>query len=660
MKKYIVLLIAWIMSIAYLYHPADFLAVYVSMAVEGHGFDTLALYADTGKGFQPTLSTTVSVTPGKEINRYKLKLAIPRATPPKALRLDPTTISSATLRIQEITVRWQGKQEKTFRGSDLWAWQAANHLQETTPGKNQQRIFRITGNDPMLVLPAITDFIAPPTLSDYFPTWQGWLIIAVGGLFILLAAFPGALKELQFSERFAGEQGFIFFVSAALPIALFWILYHGALSDWFMNDDPCLLNTLSVTGTIAPFFEPNKSIVWPLPAVNFTPLLSFSLGTDFNLFFLEPRGYYWHQLISFSLSIFAVFFVLNQFLPPLLSSLIISSFVISAPSAETAHFLMERHYVEGLGLAAISFLCYVFAARKNVVYLAWLGAVFYLLAASAKEIYVPLSIILLFLPLEEKWQRRWQMIMPYLLFMIVYIVWRWYMLGSQQLVGGYAAMNPTVHRYPNLNDILLFPKKYLVLTQWTVIHILLILSAFLGFLILSMRKFKQFGFYALIWAAAVFMPIIPVLPILTLRYLFLITLMIYMAVGITVYYWIKEKFMLIALWMVLLVSGLSALQTYNNRNLLPWVKQQKTEGQFLLHGREKSKTLLLEPESHCFEMYRQFRAWMMIPPAADTTRRHTPDCQAITLYPDKTKFLRYMNGELLEDNNIQAFCQMKR
>jgi hypothetical protein len=66
--------------------------------------------------------------------------------------------------------------------------------------------------------------------------------------------------------------------------------------------------------------------------------------------------------------------------------------------------------------------------------LAIFSAILYLLAASAKEVYVPLIFVVLFLP-EGGWKKRLKFASPMLTVVVLYSVWRFWMLGTA--VGGY-------------------------------------------------------------------------------------------------------------------------------------------------------------------------------------------------------------------------------
>lgn len=109
-------------------------------------------------------------------------------------------------------------------------------------------------------------------------------------------------------------------------------------------------------------------------------------------------------------------------------------FLLGAPVMHVAHELMTVHYIQGLFFVLIAVYGFVRAIRNRTWRPALIGSFFYLLAVTAKEIYVPLPILLLFLP-ENTWKQRGQKALPFLIVLAAYPLWRWFMLES--VVGGY-------------------------------------------------------------------------------------------------------------------------------------------------------------------------------------------------------------------------------
>ncbi len=220
-------------------------------------------------------------------------------------------------------------------------------------------------------------------------------------------------------------------VALATPLGLLWALNHPALDSWWIRDDPCHLVLILEHGIWRPFVS---SIGYFL-----TPLLIFSLGVDFSLFELDATAFYAHQLISFSVLILAGYGFLRSYLSPAGASLALALFVVSVPSFAVARLLMNRHYLEGLLLALISLTLYRRSVDGGQYPLAILGAVFYLLATAAKEVFVPLVALLPFLAGGDR-RRRWRHGLPFCVAAGVYALWRLYMLGWSNSFSGYGAL----------------------------------------------------------------------------------------------------------------------------------------------------------------------------------------------------------------------------
>ena len=217
-------------------------------------------------------------------------------------------------------------------------------------------------------------------------------------------------------------------IALAAPLGLLWALNAQAFSSWWLRDDPCVLVQIQEHGIWRPFFSPISSLL--------IPLQTFSLGLDFSLFGLEPTAFYGHQLLSFSVLIVAGYGFLKAYLTASGSSLALSIFVLTAPAFAVAQQLMNRHYLEGLALALISLTLYRRSVDGGRYSLAILGAALYLLAAAAKEVFVPLVALLPFLAGSDR-RRRWLHGLPFVLAAGVYGLWRLYMLGWSNSLSGY-------------------------------------------------------------------------------------------------------------------------------------------------------------------------------------------------------------------------------
>jgi hypothetical protein len=185
-----------------------------------------------------------------------------------------------------------------------------------------------------------------------------------------------------------------------------------------------------------------------------TPLLFASLDADLVLFGASPRAFYLHQLVSLGLAAAALYALLRLWVErhwALLGGLL---FLGGAPVASLAPLLMVRHYPECVLLAALAVVAWVLSLRADRPLAGWglatASAVLWLAAAAAKEIAVP---IVLLLPLvrEGAPTDRIRRLAPHGVALLVYVLYRWRMLGT--LGGGYGwAVEPA--DWPRLAGLL--------------------------------------------------------------------------------------------------------------------------------------------------------------------------------------------------------------
>lgn len=215
-------------------------------------------------------------------------------------------------------------------------------------------------------------------------------------------------------------------VAAVLLLAAApWLLYRKVLRLWWMLDDPFQLHLIRGRSVLSLFVD--RQLWHDFIGESFTPLLFVSLGIDLAAFGTSAVPFYAHQLIAFALIAPLLCLLLRQWLPTLPAALGALLAILGVPAVELAMHLMVRHYVEGLALALGAAIAYALAARRDSLALALLSALLSLGAASAKEIFVPLPILLAFLPLP----RRARMLVPQACALGAYVVWRMISAGVE-------------------------------------------------------------------------------------------------------------------------------------------------------------------------------------------------------------------------------------
>jgi hypothetical protein len=226
-----------------------------------------------------------------------------------------------------------------------------------------------------------------------------------------------------------------------LPIALFavlflavftYVLYHDALDAFWRFDDGAHLSIVTKFTPVQYFFIPEVTRVQSGP--NVTPWNAFTYSVNLALFGFNPKGFYAHELFSVCLAGICTFFLLRLWVKPLAAFLGAALFLGGPPTMHIANELMTGHYLEGLIFAICGLYFFMRAVQRNRYVFALLGGLFYLITVTTKEVYVPLVVLLLFLP-EGSLKKRLKFSVPYLIVILAYIPWRYLVQG--QFIGGY-------------------------------------------------------------------------------------------------------------------------------------------------------------------------------------------------------------------------------
>jgi len=238
---------------------------------------------------------------------------------------------------------------------------------------------------------------------------------------------PSSLSYTQ-SRQTLGETCWVW---GGFGVSVF-ALYGHSLTGWWAFDDPQILKSAFLHAPWAYFFVPE---VWKaFQPANLNPFILFSFDLDLALFGLGPEGFYAHQLIILWITAGMTFQLLRPWVTPFWAVAGPVLFIVSSPVTNTAYQLMTRHYLEGLLFSILAFHCYLQALRKFPLVWACLGGICYFCAASAKEVYVVLPLMLFLIPLGG-WRKRVASLLPFFTVMGFYMLWRRYMLGTW--VGGY-------------------------------------------------------------------------------------------------------------------------------------------------------------------------------------------------------------------------------
>ena len=217
-----------------------------------------------------------------------------------------------------------------------------------------------------------------------------------------------------------------------LCLALTLSLYGRALAlGWCCDDTQILWHALQ--------YPPQRYFADPpawraLVPFSLTPWLSLAYDIDLALFGLAPRGHYLHHLLAIAVAAWLLYALARRAMPARFALAAAVLFLVGVPVAQASQTLMVRHYVEGL----VALLLALWLTQRRLdgggPATAAGAALAFAVAATAKEIYLPLGLAALLLPAPDA-RQRWRAVWPMLLVMALYVPWRIHMLG--EWLGGY-------------------------------------------------------------------------------------------------------------------------------------------------------------------------------------------------------------------------------
>jgi hypothetical protein len=213
-----------------------------------------------------------------------------------------------------------------------------------------------------------------------------------------------------------------------LALAVF-LLYRKVTRLWWTYDDAYNVKVAITHAWTEPFTE---RILWPQKL--FTPLLSATHEILLALFGLDVPKWYAVHLALLVAAALAVLAALRLYVPR--PAALASAFLFAAgvPIASVATQIMVIHYLESIVLGALAVVLYVEGVRRHRHWMSITSALLYFGAMLAKEVAVPLPILLLLLP-ERTFEKRAQHAIGHSLALGGYLLWRLLVLGT--IFGGY-------------------------------------------------------------------------------------------------------------------------------------------------------------------------------------------------------------------------------
>ncbi len=295
-------------------------------------------------------------------------------------------------------------------------------------------------------------------------------------------------------------------------------LHRSALSAGWRFDDGPHLYFVALYSPWQYFFVPE--IMQQQSWAHITPWNAFFYEIGLPFFGLESSGHYVHLLLILWLISIATFFFLRLWLTRLAAVIGATLFLVMPATGSIGQMLMTGHYAYGLLFTILALYFFVRGVRENKLAFSILAASFYVLACLCKELYVPLIMVLLFIP-ENHWRIRLHHLWPFIIVALVYSGVRIWVL---QGIGGYG--NPSTSELITFVDVTKSFITSLFGSGWSWRFIIAYLS--ISFLIIVFVQKKSINFLFLISILIVLIvPIIPVLKIgfnhaISARFLFLI------------------------------------------------------------------------------------------------------------------------------------------
>lgn len=251
-----------------------------------------------------------------------------------------------------------------------------------------------------------------------------------------------------------------------------------------------------------------------MPAKMFVPLLLawYELGSRAG----DEAGFYRLAIALLLLALAACYVAFRQFLPPLPSLTGIALIGLGPPVVSLVTQLMATHYLIALACSALAVAA--FARGWSV-----LSAILYLAAMLAKEIALPLPLLLFLLPAT-----RARRLIPHAMALVLYFAWRKIMLGV--FLGGYGW---AVTRENAFALAMSLPGQLAdALTPPSIVFGVLLALVLLAPIALRFRS-RAFGIAFIVALGCAIAPILPVARELQPRYAFAtwVTLAVFFAIA---------------------------------------------------------------------------------------------------------------------------------
>lgn len=376
-------------------------------------------------------------------------------------------------------------------------------------------------------------------------------------------------------------------IAAFLP----FLLYFQTVPHWWISsDDPVLLAFAAQFDFREYMFNPE---IWrSLTNSNLSPLVIWLYDMDLSLFGPAPLKFYLHNFGSSAILLVLTCLVLRKVALPWLSLWGTLLFCLSPVFIHATHFLMNRHYLEGLIWSLLALFLFMKSFADNKLLTALLSGFCYAVAILHKEIYAPLILVLIFLPVfqgSRNWKRIFFAAWPCLIVAALYPFYRCYMLGV--FMGGYGSL---FEYSSTLGQSIIITAE----TMWPAVpwmaFIMVVIS--LAGAIHAARRSAGRLFFILACCLGVLFPVYHTLAVISQRHLFLPVFFLITALVYTLGRLWNQKSIWSRIAVVVMVCVLSVGAVNSHLNTLDSVKESKkkltVQGQFIWKNSGREDVLM--------------------------------------------------------------------
>jgi len=213
-------------------------------------------------------------------------------------------------------------------------------------------------------------------------------------------------------------------------LILLTVLNYRLLHIWFIVDDTANIFCSSFD-TLRLLFDRDTYLF--SNQMFFTPLMPISFKVDWLLFKMDPFGYHLHNLLAAFLCCIMFYKLLRIYLPATFSWTGALLLACSLPVSFDIGWITRKQYLWGFFLALLALYLFKKWEMQKGNLLLFSSVSVTLFSFLYKEAYTFLPAVI-FLAASGPIKNRTVKTLPYMLVLIVYIIWRMFMLGS---LGGY-------------------------------------------------------------------------------------------------------------------------------------------------------------------------------------------------------------------------------